>query len=250
MKKIDLNCDMGESADVSHLAVEARIMPFITSANIACGFHAGNPDLIRHTARLAARCGVSIGAHPGFLDMKDLGRNERAVTPGEVETMVSYQIGALAGVLSLDGFKLRHVKPHGALYNMAMKDHELATAIVESVCSIDRKLLVFGMAGSELVRVARAAGLIVAQEAFADRAYLPNGNLLPRSEKGAVLGTEEEVRQQVGNLARGFVKTIDGSHLQIEADTICLHSDTPRAEELVTLIRRELEACGVRITAS
>lgn len=250
MHRIDLNCDMGESAHPERLSIEERLMPQVTSVNIACGLHAGNPELMRCTIQLARAHGVSIGAHPGFHDPGGMGRRELQVTPEEVENLVAYQIGALAGIAALEGARLSHVKPHGALYNMSARDRLLADAIARAVANQDRRLILFGLAGSELVNAGRAIGLTVAEEAFVDRRYNPDGSLVPRGRPGAVIQDEQEVVARVRWLAlEGVVPSLNGSLLRLHADTICLHGDTPGADRLVEIVRRELTTADVKIEA-
>lgn len=246
--RIDLNCDMGESADPERLSIEERLMPLVTSVSIACGFHTSNPDLMRRTIRLACDHGVAIGAHPGFRDPEGLGRRELEVTPDEAENLIAYQIGALAGIAALEGARLAHVKPHGALYNMAARDRRLADAIARAVASQDRRLILFGLAGSELVKAGKAIGLTVAEEAFVDRAYNSDGSLIPRGRPGAVIQDEQEIVARVRGLAlEGVVPSLNGSLVRLHADTICLHGDTPGADWLVEIARRELTTAAVRI---
>lgn len=249
MTRIDLNSDMGERDQPEGLAIDADMMPLITSVNIACGGHAGTPDLMRRTAQLAAQWGVAIGAHPGFRDPEHFGRAERTMSSRKIEALVVHQIETLANVLSQDRLTLRHVKPHGALYNMAGKDPEVARAIVKAVQAVDRTLVLYALAGSELAKAAHAAGLPVVHEAFADRAYRADGSLVPRSEKGAVLQTEEDVRRQLRQLIKGYVTSVEGSSVPIQADSLCLHSDTPQAVLLARMIRHELESAGIRVAA-
>jgi UPF0271 protein len=250
MTRIDLNSDMGERGTPEGLAIDTEMMPLITSVNIACGGHAGTPDLMRWTAQLAAQCGVSIGAHPGLRDLEHFGRTEQTLSPQDVEALVIHQIETLANVLSQDRLTLTHVKPHGALYNMAGKDAEVAQAIVKAVQAVDRTLVLYALAGSELAKAAQAAGLAVVHEAFADRAYRADGNLVPRSEKGAVLESDENVRRQLRQLMAGCVASVEGPTVPIRADSICLHSDTPRALPLAQMIRHELQSAGIHITAA
>ena len=248
MLRIDLNCDLGEATDEEHLAIEARVMASATSVNVACGFHAGNPEIIRRTVRLAKAQGLAIGAHPGFLDREGFGRRAVSMSPGEIETLVAYQVGALAGVAALEEASLSHVKPHGALYNMAAHDRSLAEAIARAVASVDRGLILFGLAGSLLIEAARAIGLTVAEEVFADRAYSPNGMLMPRDLPGAVIHDEQEVLERALRLVReGVVPSYQGAILRVRADTICLHGDTPGADRLARMLRQGLEAAGVRV---
>lgn len=249
MTRIDLNSDMGERETPEGLAIDAALMPFITSVNIACGGHAGTPVLMRRTARLAVQQGVAIGAHPGLPDPEQFGRAERIVAPDDIETLVIRQLGMLAEVLDRDGLTFAHVKPHGALYNRAAKDPELARAIVRAVQIVDRTLLLYALAGSELVKAAQAAGLAVVNEAFTDRTYRADGSLVPRSERGAVLETEEAVRRQLRQLITGVVTSVEGSPVPIQADSLCLHSDTPQAVALARMVRQELDAAGILVAA-
>ena len=249
MTRIDLNSDMGEWDTPEGFATDAQVMSLITSVNIACGGHAGTPDLMRRTARRAAQCGVAIGAHPGLPDPKYFGRRERSLSPQEVESLVVDQVHTLAGVLAPDRLTLAHVKPHGALYNMAAKHLDIAQAIVKAVQAVDPKLSLYALAGSALIKAAHAAGLSVVNEAFADRAYRADGSLISRSERGAVLENEDDVRCQLRQLMKGHVITNEGTSVPIQADSICIHTDTPQAFTLAQLIRQELESAGIRITA-
>lgn len=246
---LDLNSDLGERETEGGQAIDADMMPLITSVNIACGGHAGTPELMRRTANLAAQQGVAIGAHPGLLDPEHLGRTERPISSAEIEALVISQIKTLAAVLAADRLSLTHVKPHGALYNMAARNSDVARAIVHAVQSVDRSLLLYALAGSELVKAGQAAGLTVVQEAFADRAYRADGTLVPRSEQGAVLQTEQDIRRRVRELMAGAVTSVDGASMPIQADTLCLHADTPHAVALAQMIRHELESAGIRLAA-
>jgi UPF0271 protein len=217
---------------------------------VAAGGHAGDPSTLRQTVRLAKAYGVAVGAHPGFLDREGFGRRELPATPSEVEDLVLYQVAAVAGVAAAEGVRLQHVKPHGALYNMAARDGRLARAIATAVAAFDRSLIVFGPPDSELLAAARAAGLSVAAEAFADRAYRPDRSLAPRSDPGAVLFDPAVVIERARRLVKErTVIATDGSVLVIEADIICVHGDTPGAAELVAGLRRGLEVDGVVIRA-
>jgi len=250
MLRIDLNCDLGEARDEASVAAEAQVMPYLTSVNVACGFHAGTPDLMRQTIRVARTHGLSVGAHPGFLDREGFGRRAMPLTQAEVETVVAYQVGALSAIAALEGVTLTHVKPHGALYNLAAQDRGLADAIARAVAAVDRRLVLVALAGSYCIAGGRAAGLTVAEEAFADRAYSRSGTLMPRDLPGAVIHDAREVLDRAIHLVKqGSVPTFDGTALQLHADTICLHSDTPNAELLARLLREGLERAGVRIAA-
>jgi 5-oxoprolinase (ATP-hydrolysing) subunit A len=248
LTRIDLNSDMGERGTPEGLAIEAEMMPLITSVNIACGGHAGTPELMRRTARLAAQYGIGIGAHPGLRDPEHFGRTERSLSPREVEALVIQQLHTLANVLAQDRLSLAHVKPHGALYNMATKNLSVAQAIVRAMEYVDRTLFLYALAGSVLVKAAQAAGLTIVQEAFADRAYRADGTLIPRSEPGALLTSEETVRQQLHELINGSVTSLDGHTVPIQADSVCLHSDTPHAVTLARMIRHELQSAGIQVS--
>ncbi|MDH4305313.1 MAG: LamB/YcsF family protein [Nitrospira sp.] len=247
MTTIDLNSDMGEYETPELLAQEVHLMPLITSVNIACGAHAGNPDLMRRTARLASQHGVAIGAHPGFPDAQDFGRRERQTSTEDVESLLSIQLKTLAEVLASEQLTLNHVKLHGALYNLASRDRAVADAVTQAIRSCDAHLLLFALAGSELVKSGRAAGLTVVQEAFADRAYTSDGTLVPRSHPHALLQTDEQVRRQLREILNGSVTSMDGRRVPIQTDTLCVHIDTPQAVEFLQLIRQEIESAGVRI---
>jgi UPF0271 protein len=244
--KIDLNCDLGESFGRYTLGNDAAIMPYITSANIACGFHAGDPGVMGATVRLAKQHGVAIGAHPGWPDLQGFGRRAMQLPPAEVEALVLYQIGALAAFAKAEGLALQHVKPHGALYNQAAAEIELAQAIARGVKRFSPDLVLVGLAGSRLVEAGRALGLRVADEAFPDRAYNPDGTLKPRSEPGAVLDAPQQVAENALRLAREGVR-IAGLNLPVE--TLCLHGDHPGAVENARLVRDRLEKEGIEFSA-
>ncbi len=249
MTRIDLNSDMGEWDEPERLAIEAEMMPLITSVNIACGGHAGTADLMRRTAQQATRFGVAIGAHPGFPDRDHFGRTEQNLSSQEIEDLVANQIRTLATVLAQDKLTLTHVKPHGALYNMAAKDATIARAIVRAVQAVDRRLLLYALAGSQLTKAGQAAGLAVVHEAFVDRAYHADGSLVPRSQEGAVLQNEPDVRRQLHRLMTGSVLSLDGSSVPIQVDSLCLHADTVNAVSLTRMIRQEIQSAGIRIAA-
>jgi UPF0271 protein len=247
---VDLNCDMGESFGAWRLGADAAVMASITSANIACGFHAGDPGVMRETIRLAAAAGVAVGAHPGFPDLAGFGRREMQVAPGELEDLLLYQIGALAGIARAEGVAVRHVKPHGALYNMAVRDRRLADAIARAVRGFDGSLVLFGLAGSVMLDAGRDAGLTVAAEGFADRMYEPDGSLTPRSRAGAVLHDAQAVAERAVHMARdGSVTAADGRAVPLRIDTICVHGDTPGADVSARELRRALTQAGITVRA-
>jgi UPF0271 protein len=250
MRRVDLNSDLGEAFGPWPMGDDERLMASITSANVACGFHAGDPTVIRRTVALAQTHGVAVGAHPGFPDLVGFGRRELRATPGEVEDMVLYQIAAVAGFARAAGVRLQHVKPHGALYNMAAADRDLAAAIARAVASFDARLVLFGLPHSHLLDEGRRAGLQVAAEVFADRAYERDGSLASRRKPGSVIHDRAEVVERAIRMVRdGAVTTIDGSTIVLTADTICLHGDTPQAASLAGAVRRGLEENGVKVAA-
>lgn len=247
---IDLNADIGESFGAYQLGADEAVLESITSANVACGFHAGDPGVMRRTVRLARAAGVAVGAHPGFPDLAGFGRREMRLTAQEVEDLVVYQIGALGAMAAAEGVRLAHVKAHGALYNMAVRDRGLADAIAGAVRAVDPALILFALPGSELARAGEAAGLAVAAEGFADRAYEPDGTLTPRSRPGAVIHDPEMVVRRAVEMARsGRVVATDKSEVAVRIDTICTHGDTPGAHELTRRLRAGLEASGITVRA-
>jgi UPF0271 protein len=244
--KVDLNCDMGESFGRYHVGADEALMPFITSANIACGYHAGDPMVMARTVRLAVEHGVGIGAHPGFPDLMGFGRRQMQLAPEEIENYILYQIGALAAFAHAAGAELAHVKPHGALYNMAAKDRSLAEAIVHGVSTFSRELILVGLAGSLLVEAAEEAGLRVAQEGFADRAYNPDGTLRSRRLPGALIEDPKVAAERAIRMVRdGVVVAHTGEEIPLHVDTICVHGDTPTAVEIAKTIRQQLEAAEI-----
>jgi 5-oxoprolinase (ATP-hydrolysing) subunit A len=225
-------------------------MRSITSANVAAGFHAGDPSVLRETIRLAKASGVAVGAHPGFPDLAGFGRRELNVTPKEAEDLVLYQVAAVAGVAAAEGVRLQHVKAHGALFNMAVHNADLASAIARAVAAFDPTLIFFGLPGSELLKAGRAAGLRVAAEVFADRAYEPDGTLTSRRKPGSVIHDPDAVVARAVRMVtdRNVVAT-DGSVVPLEADTICVHGDTPGSDALAAKIRAGFERAGVTVKA-
>jgi UPF0271 protein len=245
--RIDLNADVGEAL-ASAPSLDARLMRSITSANVACGFHAGNPGVMRATVELAREHGVAVGAHPGFPDLEGFGRREIDCSPRDVEDFVLYQIGALAGIAAAQGVRLQHVKPHGALFNMAVRDAALADAVARAVAIVDPAMILFGLPGSQIVEAGRRAGLRTACEAFADRAYQPDGTLVPRSARGAVIHDPAAVVERVVRMVtERAVEAVDGTRVHFTADTICVHGDTPGAADLAAAIRAALERAAVEV---
>ena len=246
--RIDINSDVGESFGAYTIGHDAGLMKSITSANVAAGFHAGDPSVLRETIRLAKASGVAVGAHPGFPDLAGFGRRELNVTAREAEDFVLYQIAAVAGVAAAEGVVLQHVKPHGALFNMAVRNPELAAAIARAVAAIDRSLILFGLPGSEILAAGRAAGLRVAAEVFADRAYEPDGSLASRRKPGSVIHDAHAVVARAVRMAKErTVVAVDGSVVSLDADTICVHGDTPGSDVLAARIRAGFEQAGVTV---
>jgi UPF0271 protein len=249
MISIDLNSDLGESFGPWKMGDDENLMPSITSANVACGFHAGDPTVMRRTIVLAKRHGVAVGAHPGFADLPGFGRREMHLTAGEVEDLVLYQLAAIAGVAAAEGVRLQHVKAHGALYNMAARDEPLARGIARAVAAFNPDLILFGLPHSSLLHEGRRAGLRVAAEIFADRTYEADGSLTSRRIAGSVIHDPAEVVQRaVKMITTGQVQATNGATIPIQADTLCLHGDTPGAADLARQIRVGLEAAGVHVS--
>ncbi len=229
---VDLNCDMGEG-----MPGDALIIPFISSANIACGFHAGNETTMQQTIELAMQYNVAIGAHPSFPDKENFGRTNMYLPPEEVCAIVKEQVEALAEIAAKNNCKLHHVKPHGALYNMAAKDEMLAGAVCKAIIDTDRSLLLYAQSGSKLISVAQSMNIKICNEVFADRTYQPDGNLTPRSQPNALLSTEAAVSAQVLQMVtEKKVTAIDGKMIPVTADTICIHGDGERAPEFAKII--------------
>jgi UPF0271 protein len=239
--KIDLNCDMGEN-----IGNDEAIMPYITSANIACGFHAGDESSMRETVRMAKRYGVAVGAHPSWKDIEGFGRREMSLPPDEVESLVLYQVGALYAIAKAEGVELRHIKPHGALYNQAARDTVLANAIASAVKRFSMNLILVGLAGSALIEAGLEADLRVVQEGFPDRNYNSDWTLVSRREANALIESPEEVAAHAVNLAQ---EGIDLNGRSLRVDTLCLHGDHPQAARNARLVRERLEKAGIEIAA-
>ena len=247
-RSIDLNADLGEGFGAYRHDQDAELLELVSSANVACGFHAGDPLIMRTTVAAAVKNGVAVGAHPGYPDLLGFGRRDLGATPSEITAYLIYQIGALQAICHAAGTRLRYVKAHGALYNRAVVDRSVAAAIAEGVRSADRELTLLGLANSNLLTEGQAAGLRTAAEAFADRAYARDGSLLPRSQPGAVIhDVEAVVARTVRMASTGRVTSIEGDELNVPADSICVHSDTPGAIELLRAIRRGLADAGVEV---
>lgn len=242
---IDLNCDMGESFGAWNMGHDIQIMPFIHSANIACGFHAGDAHIMRKTVAHAISHNVHIGAHPGLNDIGGFGRRNIPITPEQAYDLVVVQIGALAAVAKSQGTKLHHVKPHGALYNMAANNADLAIAINQAVLDIDSSLILYALANSIAAQTAQKMGLVVKQEVFADRTYQDNGLLTPRTHADAMITDVDIAIQQVLHMIKeGTVITVSGKHIPIQADTLCIHGDQPNALLFAKAIHAALKQHG------
>jgi UPF0271 protein len=246
--KIDLNCDMGELPEAIADGTQSALMRSITSANVACGGHAGDPATMRATIEQALRAGVAVGAHPGYADRENFGRLELKLPPAEVAESVFQQLRALAEVAESCGAHVEHVKPHGALYNQAVRDRELARSIAQGVARWRRDVVLVGLAGSSMLEVFRKAGFAVAAEAFADRRYEPDGTLRSRKFEDALIREPEEAgRQALMMVERGIVKSSDGSEVAVAPQTICIHGDTPGAEAIAAEVARVLRHAGVKL---
>jgi UPF0271 protein len=250
MPTIDLNCDMGESFGPWRMGRDTVLMDHVTSVNIACGFHAGDPTTIRKTVAAAIEKGVAIGAHPGYPDLQGFGRRNMRFEPSEIYDLVLYQVAALKGICeSLDG-NLHHVKPHGALYNQAGLDSEMAAAIAKAVRAIDPTLILYGGSGSALVREAEKYGLVTASEVFADRTYQPDGSLTPRTGPDALITDENtSVAQALEMVTRGSVTALTGDVINVRAETICVHGDSEHALEFAVALRKAFADHGIDVKA-
>jgi UPF0271 protein len=247
---IDLNCDMGESFGAWSMGNDLGILPYVTSANIACGFHGGDPATMRKTVAAAIQHGVALGAHPGLPDLVGFGRRAMQITPQEAYDMVVVQVGALAGVAASQGGRLHHVKAHGALYNMAAKQPELANAIAQAVFDVDSSLVFYALASSALVQAGQEAGLTVAQEVFGDRSYQSDGSLTPRTQPNAMIeDATVSIRQVLRMITEGKIATVQGVDIAVKADTLCLHGDQPDAVAFAKSIRLALQEAGVQVKA-
>jgi len=253
LNKIDLNSDVGESFGNYKLGLDEAVIPLISSANIACGFHAGDPTVMRRTIAIAKANGVALGAHPGFPDLIGFGRRNLDATLDEIRDYVTYQIGALQAFAAAAGMRLQHVKPHGALYNMAVRNTDIWDAVARAIAAVDTRLILFVLAGAnrpDLEAIGARHGIRIAFEFFGDRAYNPDGSLVSRKEPGAVIHDQTAVAAKVLKMVKeGRVVCKDGSEIEMAADTICVHGDNPSALALVKNIRESLQSAGIEITA-
>ncbi len=245
---VDLNCDLGESFGRYKLGLDEEVIGFVSSANVACGFHASDPSVMAATVRLAGEAGAAVGAHPGFPDLQGFGRRNMNMDAAELHDAVLYQIAALAGFCRVAGVALQHVKPHGAMYNMAVKDMTMARAICQAVQEFDPELILLAPGGSCLQKAAEEYGLAFACEVFADRGYQADGSLVPRSQPGAMIEDEDEAIARVLRMVKeGLVRTADGQDIAVRADSVCVHGDGPKALAFVKKIREALLAADVSI---
>ncbi len=250
MYQVDLNCDLGESFGTYKIGRDEEILQYVTSANIACGFHGGDPSVMRKTVRLALANGVAIGAHPGLPDLIGFGRRNMTITSQEAYDMVVYQLGALAAFVKAEGGTMQHVKPHGALYNMAAKDQFLSKAIAQAVYDVNPELILFGLSGSELVAAGEKLGLRTAHEVFADRTYQADGTLTPRTQPGAMVTDHQQAIDQVVQMVKNkTVLSQQGTEVTIKADTVCIHGDGDHALEFACQIRDFLVSSAVVVQA-
>ncbi|GAA0321368.1 5-oxoprolinase subunit PxpA [Oceanobacillus sp. FSL W7-1281] len=247
-RSIDLNSDLGESFGAYTIGLDNEILEVVTSANIACGFHAGDYNVMGKTVKMAKEKQVGIGAHPGLPDLIGFGRRAIQVDPDEVFHLTAYQIGALKAFCNIYEVPMQHVKPHGALFNMAAKDREIAEAIAKATAQVDEELILFGSSGSELIRAGKKYGLKTASEVFADRTYQSDGSLTARTEKNAMITEVEKAIEQVRSMVfEGKVTSVDGEEVQVEADTICVHGDGQHALLFAKELRQRLEQEGIRM---
>lgn len=248
MNTVDLNCDLGESFGAYQIGNDEAILDYVTSVNVACGFHAGDPTVMRKTVRLALEKQVKIGAHPGLQDLIGFGRRNMNISPQEAYDIVIYQIGALNGFLQAEGGQMQHVKPHGALYNMAAKNKDLSMAIAEAVYKVNPELILFGLSGSELVRAGQAIGLQTASEVFADRTYQQDGSLTSRNEKNALIENDDAAAAQVIRMVKeGKVLSQQGTDVTLKADTICIHGDGEHALSFARHVKKSLELSEITV---
>lgn len=248
--KVDLNCDLGESFGAYTIGADDKILPYITSANVACGFHASDPLVMQKTVQLAKEAGVKIGAHPGYPDLMGFGRRNMNVTPKEVKAYIQYQLGALMAFCTAANVTLHHVKPHGAMYNMAAKDEALAHAVCEAVYEIDPSIVLLALSQSAMIKAANETGLRTASEVFADRAYEEDGTLVARSKPGSMI-TEEDtaIKRVVRMVKEGVVTSITGKEIELRADSICVHGDGEKALVFTQKIKKALEEEHILVAA-
>lgn len=245
---VDLNSDLGESFGAYTIGMDDEVIKLVSSANIACGFHASDPVVMKKTVERAVAAGIGIGAHPGFYDLMGFGRRNMNISPAEAYAYVTYQLGALSAFCRQQGAKIDHVKPHGALYNMAGKDYELAKGICRAIYDFEPNLILLGLSGSRMINAGRDMGLLCANEFFADRAYEDDGSLRSRTKEGAMIEDENEAIERVVKVVKtGYVTTYSGKELKLRIDSICVHGDNAHALEFVRTIRERLTDEGIEI---
>lgn len=248
MYTIDLNSDLGESFGDYVLGMDSEVLKYVSSANIACGWHAGDPIIMDKTVKLAKDLGVSIGAHPGYNDLMGFGRRNINLSFNEMKMYVKYQLGALMAISASHGVKLQHLKPHGAMYNAAAVNYEYARAISEAIYEVDNNIILLGLANSEMITAGKAVGLKTVNEVFADRAYMDDGTLVPRGMEGAMItDTDFVIRRAIQMIKQGTVESINGKIINIKADSICVHGDNLKAVEFVKRIREAFESENIKI---
>lgn len=248
MYQVDLNSDMGESFGAYKLGGDEEIIKYVTTANVACGWHAGDPMVMDKTVRMAKERGVMVGAHPGYPDLMGFGRRKMVLAPAEIKNYVKYQIGALSAFTQSYGMKLQHVAPHGAMGNQCQYDEEVSTAIVDAICEVDKNLIVYYCAGAVLGQIAESRGLRTASEIFADRAYMDDLSLVPRKMEGSMITDENiAIERCVRMIKEGKVTSINGKELDIKGDTLCVHGDGPKALAFVQKIRERFAQEGIEI---
>lgn len=247
-RKVDLNSDLGESFGAYKIGMDDEVIKLVSSANVACGFHASDPVVMQKTVKMAKEAGIGIGAHPGFYDLMGFGRRNMVISPKEAYAYVTYQLGALYAFCSQQGVKIQHVKPHGALYNMAGKDYELAKGICQAIYDFDPEIILLGLSGSQMINAGRDIGLKCANEFFADRAYEDDGSLRARTKEGSMITDENEAIERVVKVLKtGTVTTYSGNELELKIDSICVHGDNAHALEFVKIIRERLSKEGIEI---
>ena len=248
MYRVDLNSDLGESFGAYRIGMDEEVIRFVTSANIACGWHAGDPVVLDRTIAAAKECGAAIGAHPGYPDLLGFGRRNLAVSPQDMKAYVLYQLGAFSAFAKKHGMEIQHLKAHGAMYNMAGKDIALARGICAAVKDFDRDIILLGLANSELINAAEEMGLRYASEVFADRAYEEDGSLVARGKEGSMIHDEDiAIARVVKMVTTGYVTAISGKEIPVKADSICVHGDGPKALAFVDKIRQALKEAGVEV---
>lgn len=250
MLRVDLNSDLGESFGNYKIGLDEEVIKYVTSVNVACGWHAGDPLVMEKTIKIAKENEVAVGAHPGFPDLMGFGRRNLSVSPDEMKTYIKYQLGALMAFAKSQGKKIQHVKPHGAMYNMAAKDLKLAISIAEGIYEVDKDIILLGLANSELIKAGERVGLKVANEVFADRAYNSDGTLVSRTKEGSVIHDADiAIARVIRMIKEGKVKAITGEDVEINAQSICVHGDNPEAVEFVKRIKTKLQEEGIEVTS-